>query len=121
MIELLEQGTKEEQSDQDLAFKIGAALNKFYPNHPWVVSFQGGALIIRHLSIAHAMFMQIGRDGFGAVMDRTKLNTPKEITKSAIEFGGALLENFNLPRGAWDGRMPTVPERYRYKQDRSFN
>lgn len=120
-MEILEHGTPEERSDQDLAIQIGHALNKHYPNHPWVVSFQGHALIIRHLAIAHAMFREIGRDGFGAVMDPTKLDTPTSVMKSAIEFGGMMLENFGLPRKAWDGRDPVIPARYRYKQDRSFN
>ena len=118
---ILEKGDPEEQSQEDLAVQVGQALNKFYPNHPWVVSFQGGALVVRHLSIAHKMFLEIGRDGFGAVMDPTKLDTPTSVTKSAIEFGGMLLENFGLPRGAWDGREPIVPARYKYKQAGAYN
>lgn len=120
-IKILEHGTKAEQSQEDLAVQVGEALNKHYPNHPWIVSFQGGALVIRHLSIAHKMFLEIGRDGFGAVMDSKKLDTPTSITKSAIEFGGMLLENFGLPRGPWDGREPIVPARYRYKQSGAYN
>lgn len=120
MIEILEKGTPEEKSEQELAVSIGQALNKFYPNHPWIVSFQGGAIIVRHLAIGQAMSREIGREGFGAVMPKG-MKTPKEITKSAIEFGGMLLENFSLPRGPWDGREPIVPARYRHKQDGAFN
>lgn len=121
MIEILEKGTPEEQSQEDLAVQVGQALNKHYPAHPWVVSFQGGALIIRHLAIANLMWGAIGRDGFGAVMNPKKLGTPTSVTQSAVEFGGMLLENFGLPRGKWDGRDPVLPARYRYKQDGSFN
>lgn len=118
-VSILEYGNPDEQSEQDLAVQIGNELNKHYPNHPWIVAFQGRALIIRHMAIAHKMFLEIGRDGFGAVLPQG-LRTHKEIVKAAIEFGGMLLENFGLPRGPWDGREPIVPKRYRYKQDGSY-
>lgn len=120
-MEILEHGTPEEQSDQGLAIKIGQALEKFYPNHPWVVSFQGNALIIRHLSIAHKVWLDIGQDGFGALLPKDKLTTPKEIARSAIEFGGRLLEAFQLPRGPWDGREPITPASWGYKKTGSFH
>ena len=116
-MELLERGTPQESSQEAIAFQVGEALNKHYPNHPWVISFQGGAIIIRHLSIAHAVWRELKRDGFGAVMNPKMLNTPTEITKSAVRFGGELLEAFGLPRGAWDGREPVVPERMKVRHN----
>lgn len=115
-MEVIEQGTPEEATHLAIALQVGEALNKHYPNHPWVVCFQGGALVIRHLEIAGAVAQEIGREGFSALMAPEKLGTYKEITRSAVEFGGMLLELFGLPRGAWDGRPAQVPQQYRYKQ-----
>lgn len=119
-IRVIEQGDADEASDQTLAMDIGEILEKHYPNHPWIVGFQGRALVLRHLAIASEVSRVIGRDGFASMLPRDKLGTPKEVTHSVVMFAGALLEAFQLPRGAWDGRLPIVPTAWRYKQDRHF-
>lgn len=119
-IRLLERGDEDESSDQQLAIDIGQILEKHYPNHPWIIGFQGRGLVIRHLAIASEVARVIGREGFASVLPRDKLGTPKEVKHSAVVFAGALLEAFQLPRGAWDGRLPIVPASWRYKQDRQF-
>lgn len=106
---VVEKGDADEQSDMHVAKQIGDALQKHYPDHPWVVCVQGRAIIIRHLAIAAEVAAKIHREGFGAVLPKDKLGTPKQIVRSAIQFGGQLLEAFQLPRGKWDGRDPVCP------------
>lgn len=119
-IRVLEHGDADEVSDKDLAVHIGQILERHYPNHPWLIGFQGRGLVIRHLAIASEMARVIGREGFATLLPREKLGTPKEVTHAAVMFAGELLEAFRLPRGAWDGRPPVVPAAFKYKQDRDF-
>ncbi len=120
VVRILEFGDANEFSDMQLAEYIGDELQKAYPNHPWIIGFQGGALVIRHLAIASEVSRVIGKEGFASLLPRNKLGTPKEIRKSAIEFGGQLLEAFSLPRGPWDGRLPIVPN-WKPKQAQNFS
>jgi hypothetical protein len=119
-IRILEGGDEDEASDRDLAIHIGQVLERHYPNHPFIIGFQGRGLVIRHLAIASEMARIIGREGFATLLPREKLGTPKEVTHAAVMFAGELLETFQLPRGAWDGRLPVVPSAWKYKQDRAF-
>jgi hypothetical protein len=117
---VMEHGDVEEASQLKLATDVGEALNKAYPNHPWVIGFQGGGIVVRHLAIAGAVAEVLGKEGFASLLPKHKLGTPTEIRSSAIEFGGQLLEAFDLPRGAWDGRPATVPTAWRWKQTSNF-
>lgn len=119
-IRLIEGGDADEASDRDLAIHIGQVLERHYPNHPFIIGFQGRGLVIRHLAIASEMARIIGREGFATLLPREKLTTPKEVTHAAVMFAGELLEAFQLPRGAWDGRLPIVPRQWKHKQDRAF-
>jgi hypothetical protein len=120
MSEILEYGDADEASDRDLALQIGAVLEKHYPNHPFVVGFQGRALVIRHLAIASEVSRVLGKEGFCSLLPADKLGTPKEVTKTVVLFAGALLEVFGLPRGPWDGRPPVIPQEWLPGQQR-FN
>jgi hypothetical protein len=119
-MKLIEKGDPEELTDMELAFRIGEALNKLYPDHPWLVGFQGQGLVIRHMAIANAVALELGREGFAALLPREKLGTYKQTVETAMRFGGEMLEAFCLPRGKWDGRPPIVPGSWKYKQDRKF-
>lgn len=114
-MEILEPGDPDEASDQAIAIAVGEALNRHYPNHPWVVAFQGRGIVIRHLVIADCVRQMTGKDGFSALLPAsvTQGGTPKSIAHSAVMFGGQLLETFGLPRGAWDGREPNPPDWHR--------
>ena len=111
MIEILEQGDKDETSDRDLAMRVSHALCRLYPDHPWLVSFQGRCLVVRHMAISDAVRKRLGRDGFGAVLPPDEMRTHKQTVQMAMRFGGLLLEAFNLPRGKWDGRPPEVTDK----------
>ena len=107
---IMERGHPEEASELAVAVQVGEALNSAYPNHPWVVGFQGGGIVVRHLIIAAEVERLIGQGGFSSLLPKDKLGTPNEIRKSAIEFGGQLLETFGMKRGAWDGEsQPVLP------------
>lgn len=120
-MKILEAGDADEASDMQLALQVGEALNRAYPHHPWTVGFQGRGLVIRHLSIASEVMRVIGREGFSSLLPREKLGTPKEITHTAVEFGGQLLEAFGLKRGAWDGSIPIVPRAWTHRKEKDFH
>lgn len=110
MIVHIETGDADEARDLAMATEIGIALNKAYPNHYWLVSFTGHALVVRHLLIANAVTCATGKEGFGSLLPKSKMGTIPEACKEAVKFGGALLEAFKLPRGPWNGAdMPIVP------------
>ena len=115
-MEIIERGEPQEASQMQIALAVGAALNAAYPNHPWLVGFQGGGIVVRHMAIAAAVERVIGKSGFASLLPADKLGTPHEIRRSAIEFGGQLLEAFGLRRGAWHGEDPIVPNWRRGKQ-----
>lgn len=117
---ILERGDPDELTDQELAIRIGQELEKHYPNHPWIIGFQGRGLVLRHLAIASEVARVLGREGFASLLPREKLGTAKEVAHTAVMFGGQLLEAFQLPRGAWDGRLPIVPRNWRPKVERRF-
>lgn len=111
MIVHIETGDADEVHDLDMAKAIGVALERTYPNHFWIVSFTGHALVVRHALITNYVTLATGKEGFGALLPRDKLGTTHEAVKAALKFAGSLLEAFKLPRGAWDGIvMPQVPE-----------
>jgi hypothetical protein len=115
---VIEFGDADEASDMELALEIGAVLQKEYPNHPWIVGFQGRGLVIRHLSIASEVARVIGREGFSTLLPSE--GSPKEVKRAAVMFAGELLEAFQLPRKEWDGTIPIVPHAWRRKQQGGF-
>jgi len=107
----VEAGEKEEARDLELAQRIQERLQREYPNHYWIVSFTGHALVVRHALITSLITLYTGREGFGALLPRESIDTVHHAEATALKFAGALLEAFKLPRDAWDGeRMPTIPE-----------
>lgn len=119
-MQLIERGNPDESSDLALALEIWQQLDKAYPDHPWQVSFQGRALIVRHAVINGEVAAKLKRDGFGYLMPKDQLGTHKEVVKSAIEAGGAMLELFGMKRGKWDGSDPVIPTDWKVKQESSF-
>lgn len=106
----IEAGDKDEVRDLELAKAVNEELCRVYPNHYWIVSFAGHNLIIRHVLIASLITIQTGREGFGSLLPRDKIGTVHEAQRVAVQFAGALLEAFRLPRGAWNGTdIPQVP------------
>lgn len=114
---LMEEG---ESSYLDLAIEISQQLEKHYPNHTWLVSFQGGAMIVRHALINAYAAEKLKREGFGYTLPKDKLGTPHEVVKSAIQAGGAMLELFGMKRGKWDGEEPQAPKDWAPKQEAHF-
>lgn len=96
---VIEQGLPEEATDRDIAMQVRVALERHYPDHPWSVTFSGHALVVRHGLIAGVIKDATGFPNFGSLLPKDKLGSPKAIVKSAVTFGGALLEAFGLPRG----------------------
>lgn len=107
----VEHGNEDEVRDLETAKAISVALETAYPNHYFLISFQGHNLIVRHVLIASLITVETGKEGFGSLLPRDKIGTVHDACKVAVKFAGALLEAFKLPRGAWDGvTMPVIPE-----------
>lgn len=119
-MQLIERGDPNESSYLRLALEIWQQLDKAYPDHPWQVSFQGGAMIVRHAVINADVAVKLKREGFGFLLPKDKLDNPKEVTQSAIMAGGAMLELFGYKRGKWDGSDPTIPKDWTAKQEAHF-
>ena len=118
---IIETGAPEESSDLALAMDVWTQLNKAYPDHPWQVSFQGGALVVRHAVINAYAADTLKRDGFGFLLPKDKLGTHKEVVTSAIQAGGMMLERFGMKRGKWDGADPVPPKEWLPKQESNFS
>lgn len=112
IVQVLEYGNEDEVSAVELAKAVGIALQKAYPDHPFLVGFQGGHIVVKHLAIEDAVHAAIGKRGFSCALPYDRLTTHKQVSDSAIRMGGQLLEQFKLPRGKWDGRDPVVPGHY---------
>lgn len=115
--DIIERGDPDEALDLEKARQVGEVLCKHYPNHPWIVSFQGRALIVRHAAISNAVVMQLGRDGFGFVLKHNNLPTSSSLAHNAMIAGGQMLEAFGLKRGPWDGSAPVVPKEWKRRQE----
>lgn len=120
-IRLIQPGDKDEALDLQKAKQVAETLEQHYPNHPWLISFQGRAIIIRHLAISDTCREELGRDGFGFVLKHLDSYSASQLAHNAVMGGGQMLEAFGLPRGAWDGRDPTVPSGWVRKKPETFN
>jgi hypothetical protein len=110
----------QESSYLDLAIEISRSLEKHYPHHPWIVSFQGGAIIVRHGLINAYAAEKLKREGFGYTMPKEAASNRRNAVKGAIEAGGAMLELFGMKRGAWNGDEPKAPDNWLPKQQEGF-
>lgn len=121
-IVLVEPGEPEEKTLLSTAMEVWRQLNRHYPNHPWNVTFQGGALIVKHAVIDAAATAFLGRGGFGFLMPKEKVLSKRhrDLVQSAILAGGAMLELFGYRRAAWDGSEPTIPSDWKRKQQSNF-
>lgn len=113
-------GNPDEQSDMQIARQVTHALNRHYPGHPWVISVQGGGLVLRHQMISLVAGAHLRREGFSYLMPRSKMGTAKQIEHSAVMAGGAMLELFRLPRSGDKGLLPQIPEDWKAKQTKGF-
>lgn len=118
---VLDPGSPEEASQLAMAKEVGDVLCRHYPNHPWIVSFQGGGIVVRHIAIAEMVRLSLGKEGFSSLLPKNKMGTHREVAHSAVMFGGELLEAFGLRRGPWDGSLPVVPKNWKRKQTNNFS
>jgi len=120
-IVVVEQGNEDEGGYVALGCQIAHELGKAYPLHPWQVSFQGGAMVVRHEHINAFVGGALKREGFGYLLPKDKLGSHKEVVHSAVLAGGAMLELFGYPREKWDGeRLPEVPKDWKPRQEANF-
>lgn len=119
-IRLIEPGNADESIDLQKAKEVATTLERHYPNHPWLISFQGRALVVRHLAISDLVRNRLGRDGFGFVLKHLAAYSASDLARNAVNAGGQMLEAFGLKRGAWHGEEPIVPTGWKRKQPESF-
>jgi hypothetical protein len=117
---IVERGDPDEAQDLYKARQVGETLEKHYPGHPWVVSFQGRVLVVRHYEINEFVKRNLGRDGFGFVLHHLKSYSATQLAHDAMIAGGQMLEAFGIPRGAWRGAEPMLPPGFEYKRPETF-
>ena len=120
-VRLIEHGDADESLDLQKAQEVAETLERHYPNHPWLVSFQGRVLVVRHIVISDMVRDLLGRDGFGFVLKHLDTSGAKDLARKAVMAGGQMLEAFRLPRGAWQGETPTIPDGWRRGKPGTFN
>ena len=97
---------QDESYDETLALEVAQALDRHYPGHPWIVTFQARGLFLRHIDIANAVTFKTGKNGFGSLLPQHRMESRKQVIASAVRFAGELLEAFGMPRGRWDPAQP---------------
>src|SRR5690242_7008941 len=103
--------------------EVWRQLNEHYPNHPWHVQFQGGALIVKHALIDAYVTTYLKRQGFGFLMPKDKVmsNRRRDLVQGAILAGGAMLGLFGMRRARWDGEeQPVIPKDWKPRQQHHF-
>jgi hypothetical protein len=120
-IRLIAHGSADEALDLQKAKEVAQTLEKHYPNHPWLISFQGRALVVRHLAISDLVRNDLGRDGFGFVLKHLSTYSASDLARNAVNAGGQMLEAFGLKRGAWKGEEPVIPAGWKAKRPETFN
>ena len=89
----------EDIRQMERAKMVGEILNQKYPNHLWMVSWQGGALVVKNLAISsHYGFILKDESDY------------KVLSHNAMVAGGELLERANLARTKWNGQMAETLE-----------
>ena len=110
-LEVLKNQTLEDRDslDEDKARRVSMSLLMHYPNHPWIVSWQGRVIVVRHAMISHLCDIN-NLGGFGFILKHADSHSARHLSRSAMIAGGSILELFGMPRGAWDGQtMPKLP------------
>ena len=120
-IRLIEPGDADEALDLQKAQEVARTLEYKYPNHPWLISFQGRALVVRHLAISDLVRNELGRDGFGFVLKHLDSYSSSDLAHNAMMAGGQMLEAFGLKRAAWKGAEPVIPPGWKFKKPSTFN
>ena len=83
--------------DMEKAKEVGDTLAKHYSGHLWVVSVQGGVLVVKNLAISSF---------YGFIIKHIDSFSASDLAKKAVLAGGELLERAGIDRTKpWDGRM----------------
>lgn len=77
---------------------VAEELSKHYPAHLWAVAWQGGALVVKNMSISGQ---------YGMILEDPKKSSLKQILRDARIKGGELLERCGMKRGQWNGEAAT--------------
>lgn len=76
------------------AKEIADKLAEHYPEHLWAVAWQGGAIVVKNMSVSGL---------YGMVLENPQKHGLRFILKDAVMKGGELLERCGMRRGKWDG------------------
>lgn len=96
------------QADKAMGLRLGRALVRHYPGHPWIVeaTAQQGVAIVRH-GLLNEMFPAYRLLAY--VVKLGDLSTDAVIDREAVTAGGELLEYFNVARGGFEGLQAANP------------
>lgn len=92
------------QDDLRAAAQVACVLEAHYPGYLWEVSgLRGGGLFIKCGQTAH--FGQ-----YGYYIKEQDIYSASNLVSVAVNGAGELLERAGLPRGRWNGEIPTKLE-----------
>jgi hypothetical protein len=94
--DVVEITSKEDLKEIETCKSVGDALTEAYKNHLWAVLFQGGAIIVKLMSV---------EGNWGFIMDPQERYSASALKRHAIMAGGELLERSGQKRGPWDGEF----------------
>lgn len=98
----IERGDPNEVLEMEKAKEVGDTLAKHYPGHLWVVSFQGGVLVVKNLAISSF---------YGFVIKHHDSFSASDLAAKAVLAGGEMLERAGIDRNKpWNGRMAETLE-----------
>jgi hypothetical protein len=88
--------------DMEKAKEVGDTLASKYPGHLWMVSVQGGVLVVKNLAISTF---------YGFIIKHSDSYSASDLAKKAVLAGGELLERAGIDRHKpWNGRMAETLE-----------
>ena len=100
-IALIEATSPDDLYLYDTCKLVADALHRAYPNHLWAVSWQGGAVVVKNMSIS---------GHYGMLLENPRKFMAHQMELDAIKKGGELLERAGMKRGKWDGQGAQVLE-----------
>jgi hypothetical protein len=93
---LVECTSNEDIKEMETCRLVGDALTEAYRDHLWAVAFQGGAIVVKLMSV---------EGYYGMILDNAERYSASALKKHAIMSAGELLERSGQKRGKWDGQF----------------
>jgi len=102
----VESANVSEALDMDKAKEVGDTLSRTYPGYLWIVTVQGGVLVVKNGEIEMSSTITRIQKAHGFVIKHKDSFSATDLAKQAVMAGGEILERAGMPRRKWDGLVP---------------